>query len=375
MVFCFFLNLDFEEVFFLISNEKQLKITKKSGALVVNDKTNHSVNLKNIKKYFGDDFFLNRYYNQNYDKKFANRKTMDKNFSYESIIESYFNIEKYYDKKRIQKKNIQFVGNALREFSKELGKVFYIREQRLVSEEFDRFDESILKDEIKELPKKFKLLLDRNSSEYSSKSNELDSSYPIRLFNNKEAITSKDEFNQKIELMTEKFQKLNKFDLSRAQDLRNLEFKEEFAKALKIYFDDFDEKYQIYENFVNQLELFTDIINDKLDFKKIEISREEGIFIEDDVKGKKLSLSQLSSGEKQEIILFYKLIFETPENTLLLIDEPEISLHIAWQKKFMDDLYKIIKFKNLNVIVATHSPQIINHRWENQIDLGELYEQ
>lgn len=372
----FFLNLDFEEVFFLISNEKQLKITKKSGALVVNDKTNCSVNFKNIKKYFGDDFFLNRYYNQNYDKKFANRKTMDKDFSYESFIESYFNIAKKYDKKRIQKNNIMFVGNALREFSKELGKVFYIREQRLVSEEFDRFDESILKDEIKELPKKFRLLLDRNSSEYSSKSNELDSSYPIRLFNNKEAITSKDEFNQKIELMTEKFQKLNKFDLSRAQDLRNLEFKEEFAKALKIYFDDFDEKYQIYENFVNQLELFTDIINDKLDFKKIEISREEGIFIEDnDVKGKKLSLSQLSSGEKQEIILFYKLIFETPENTLLLIDEPEISLHIAWQKKFMDDLYKIIKFKNLNVIVATHSPQIINHRWENQIDLGELYEQ
>ena len=372
----FFLNLDFEEVFFLISNEKQLKITKKSGALVVNDKTNYSVNFKNIKKYFGDDFFLNRYYNQNYDKKFANRKTMDKDFAYESFIESYFNIEKYYDKKRIQKNNIMFVGNALREFSKELGKVFYIREQRLVSEEFDRFDESILKDEIKELPKKFKLLLDRNSSEYSSKSNELDSSYPIRLFNNKEAITSKDEFNQKIELMAEKFQKLNKFDLSRVQDLWNLEFKEEFAKALKIYFDDFDEKYQIYENFVNQLELFTDIINDKLDFKKIEISREEGIFIEDiDVKGKKLSLSQLSSGEKQEIILFYKLIFETPENTLLLIDEPEISLHIAWQKKFMDDLYKIIKFKNLNVIVATHSPQIINHRWENQIDLGELYEQ
>lgn len=372
----FFLNLDFEEVFFLISNEKQLKITKKSDALIVNDKTNYSVNLKNIKKYLGDDFFLNRYYNQNYDKKFSNRKTMDKDFAYESIIERYFNIEKYYDKKHIQKNSIKFVRDALREFSKELGKVFYIREQRLVSEEFDRFDESILKDEIKELPKKFKLLLDRNSSEYSSKSNELDSSYPIRLFNNKEAITSQDEFDQKIGLMTKKFQKLNKFDLSQIQDLRNLEFKEEFAKALKIYFDDFDEKYQIYENFVNQLELFTDIINDKLDFKKIEISREEGIFIEDiDVKGKKLSLSQLSSGEKQEIILFYKLIFETPANTLLLIDEPEISLHIAWQKKFMDDLYKIIKFKNLNVIVATHSPQIINHRWENQIDLGELYGQ
>lgn len=364
----FFLNLDFEEVFFLISGEKQLKITKKAGALVINDKTNYSVNLKNIKKYLGNDSFFNRYYNKNFDKKFEDRKTLDEVFNYVSLI------ERYSKKEVTQKNNIKFVINVLKEFSKELGKVFYIREQRLVSEEFDSFDESRLKDEIKELPKKFKLLLDRNSSEYSSKSNELDSSYPIRLFNNKEAITSKYEFNLKIELMTEKFQKLNKFDLSRIQDLSNLEFKEEFSKALKIYFDDFDEKYQIYENFINQLELFTDIINEKLNFKEIAISREEGIFIQDtDFTGKQISLSQLSSGEKQEIILFYKLIFETPENTLLLIDEPEISLHIAWQKKFMDDLYKIIKFKKLNVIVATHSPQIINNHWENQIDLGELY--
>lgn len=366
----FFLNLDFEEVIFLISGEKQLKITKKAGALVINDKTDYSVNLKNIEKYLGNDSFFNRYYNKNFVKKFEDRKTLDEVFNYVSLI------ERYSKKEVTQKNNIRFVINVLKEFSKELGKVFYIREQRLVSEEFDRFDESRLKDEIKELPKKFKILLEENSSEYSSKSNELDSSYPIRLFNNKEAITSKDEFNQKIELMTKKFQKLNKFDLSRIQDLSNLEFKEEFSKALKIYFDDFDEKYQIYENFINQLELFTGIINDKLNFKEIAISREEGIYIKDkDIKGKQISLSQLSSGEKQEIILFYKLIFETPENTLLLIDEPEISLHIAWQKKFMDDLYEIIKFKKLNVIVATHSPQIINNRWENQIDLGELYGQ
>lgn len=78
--------------------------------------------------------------------------------------------------------------------------------------------------------------MDENSSKYSSKSNELDSSYPIRLFNNKEAISSQEEFNQKIGLMTKKFQKLNKFDLSQIQDLRNLEFKEEFAKSIKNIF-------------------------------------------------------------------------------------------------------------------------------------------
>lgn len=372
----FFLNLDFEEVIFSISNEKELKIKKRAGKLLVNDRDDSIIDLKGIKRYLiRHPFFYRIDENKWVNRKTSETITLDKIITDESLLDRYSD-ENFIGSGTSASPINGSVRGDLKEFSKELGKVFYIREQRLVSEEFDRFDESRLKDEIKELPKKFKLLLDENSSKYSSKSNELDSSYPIRLFNNKEAISSQEEFNQKIGLMTKKFQKLHKFDLSRIQDLSNLEFKEEFAKALKIYFDDFDEKYQIYENFINQLELFTDIINNKLHFKEIEISREKGISIKDtDFEGKQISLSQLSSGEKQEIILFYKLIFETPENTLLLIDEPEISLHIAWQKKFMDDLYKIIKFKKLNVIVATHSPQIINNHWENQIDLGELYGQ
>jgi ABC-type ATPase involved in cell division len=44
-----------------------------------------------------------------------------------------------------------------------------------------------------------------------------------------------------------------------------------------------------------------------------------------------------------------------------------------WQKKFMDDLLRIIDYKGFNVIVATHSPQIINNHWDRQVDLGELY--
>ena len=324
----YFLNLDFEEIIFSIHDMKELKIARRSGKLVINDKTDSFIDLKGIERYLTRQPFYSRI-----DKyKWLNRRTsevitLDKIIADESLLDN-FSEENFIENGNPNSPISALVRMDLRMFSKELGKVFYIREQRLVSEEFDRFEESRLKDEIKELPKKFKILLNRNSSEYSSKSNELDSSYPIRLFNNKEAITSKDEFNQKIELMTKK------------------------------------------------LELFTDIINEKLNFKEIAISREEGIFIKDtDYKGKQISLSQLSSGEKQEIILFYKLIFETPDNTLLLIDEPEISLHIAWQKKFMDDLYKIIKFKKLNVIVATHSPQIINNHWENQIDLGELYGQ
>ena len=51
------------------------------------------------------------------------------------------------------------------------------------------------------------------------------------------------------------------------------------------------------------------------------ISKKSGISIVDE-NGKKLKLTQLSSGEIQEIVLFYDLIFKTKEKVLLLIDEP-----------------------------------------------------
>ena len=130
----------------------------------------------------------------------------------------------------------------------------------------------------------------------------------------------------------------------------------------------------MYEDLINKLDMYTEIINSRLKFKNIKISRNDGITIVDSENEEKtIPLNKLSSGEKQEIVLFYELIFESGDNGLLLIDEPEISLHIAWQKMFMDDLLRIVKYKGINVIVATHSPQIINNHWERQIDLGEIY--
>jgi AAA15 family ATPase/GTPase len=72
----------------------------------------------------------------------------------------------------------------------------------------------------------------------------------------------------------------------------------------------------------------------------------------------RIELEQLSSGEKNDFIMFYRLIFECENNTVL-IDEPEISLHIEWQENYLNMLNKICKINNLQAIVATHSPYII----------------
>lgn len=69
----------------------------------------------------------------------------------------------------------------------------------------------------------------------------------------------------------------------------------------------------------------------------------------------------LSSGEQHELVLFFDLIFGQSEGRLILIDEPEISLHIAWQKRFIPDIKRIIALSPMDVVISTHSPQLISH--------------
>lgn len=84
--------------------------------------------------------------------------------------------------------------------------------------------------------------------------------------------------------------------------------------------------------------------------------------------GHVVGINQLSDGEKQLYGCIIRLIIENPEDAIILIDEPEIALHPAWQRKIMQ-IYSRIG-KNNQFIVATHSPQIIaNTPYQNLIIL------
>ena len=73
-----------------------------------------------------------------------------------------------------------------------------------------------------------------------------------------------------------------------------------------------------------------------------------------------LPLNFLSSGEKNDFVMFFDLIFQSSNKGLFLVDEPEISLHIEWQETYLDYLCKICKLNDCLAIVATHSPNILN---------------
>ena len=82
-------------------------------------------------------------------------------------------------------------------------------------------------------------------------------------------------------------------------------------------------------------------------------------------KGERIISPQfLSSGEQHELVLFYELLFNVSSNSLILIDEPELSLHVFWQEQFLNDLIEISKFRGFDILIATHSPDIINDKWE-----------
>lgn len=53
----------------------------------------------------------------------------------------------------------------------------------------------------------------------------------------------------------------------------------------------------------------------------------------------------------------------------MLIDEPELSLHVGWQVEFLKDLQEIIELADLDILMATHSPDIIQDRWDLTVEL------
>lgn len=71
---------------------------------------------------------------------------------------------------------------------------------------------------------------------------------------------------------------------------------------------------------------------------------------------KPLSIEMLSSGEKQLIILLTEALLQKSQNSVFIADEPELSLHIDWQRKLLSSIRDLNS--NAQIIVATHSPEI-----------------
>ena len=95
-----------------------------------------------------------------------------------------------------------------------------------------------------------------------------------------------------------------------------------------------------------------------IDVKAEDISQDgKNIPIFENSSGDKFDINELSSGEKQLFLRTLAIKMLNPENSVILIDEPELSLHPKWQQRIVDVYRKI--GKNNQIIIATHSPHIL----------------
>jgi len=70
-------------------------------------------------------------------------------------------------------------------------------------------------------------------------------------------------------------------------------------------------------------------------------------------------IEALSTGEKTLLSKVLNLYFKDIKNQIILIDEPELSLHPAWQNRVLKLYENFAKENNCQIIIATHSPHII----------------
>jgi predicted ATP-binding protein involved in virulence len=206
----------------------------------------------------------------------------------------------------------------------------------------------------------------------SKLSQSLDRSFPIRVVKlpKNQYLTIK-EAQTNLLALEEKRKKLSDAALLNKEEINLkelLEFDKTDIKMLTVYIGDVKVKLAEFDNIYSKISILVNIINNHFQYKKFSISQENG-FVFTASNGNIIPLQFLSSGEQHELVLFYELLFKVEPDSLILIDEPELSLHVCWQEQFLTDLKNITQLIGLDAIIATHSPEIINDRWDLTVEL------
>jgi predicted ATP-binding protein involved in virulence len=225
-------------------------------------------------------------------------------------------------------------------------------------------------------------LIQSKLAEYGVTSQSLDRTFPARVMQQQASPEVTDE---------ELRQQINDLEKTRSQLIEvglldkdeNSDFQiqtqsidESTRNILSVYVEDVEKKLGVFKEIASKIDLLRRIINSKFHYshKEISFSKEKGFVFKTlyqqaiDTK-ETLSPTDLSSGEQHELVLLYELLFKVKANSLVLIDEPELSLHVGWQVQFLKDLQDITKLADLDVLMATHSPDIIQDRWDLTVEL------
>jgi predicted ATPase len=150
------------------------------------------------------------------------------------------------------------------------------------------------------------------------------------------------------------------------------ETKQHALTVLSVYAEHLASRAQERKLVGDRLLTFEKLLSDFFAGKEVRIDSAEGMKIFTTNTPIKVTLKEtdLSSGEYHLLYLMVSALVTKQKGTILAIDEPEMSMHIAWQRKLIPALIECASGAEPLFIFATHSPDLASSYSDSMIDLG-----
>lgn len=259
-------------------------------------------------------------------------------------------------------------------------KIHLIEAQRLIkfrsvtARPYHGSEAQAVRDTVMEYSKQLKQKINTTLAEYGRQAQKLDQTFPQRLLHQGGAPADAKQIEgdlEAIEKTQETYRQLGLIEEkpSPIQGLGHLGSDTVKLAAMTVYVTDMKTKLGVLDYLAQRVSLLLGQINEKFTDKRLLIDGEHELAVKTN-HGDTIPVSALSSGEQHQIVLAYDMLFRIEANSLVMIDEPELSLHVNWQERFLSDLESVIGVANFDALIATHSPYIINGRNELVVSLS-----
>lgn len=255
-----------------------------------------------------------------------------------------------------------------------------IRVGRASARTYLRQESTAIRDTVSAYSADLKSRIDQTLAEYGREAQRRDQTYPQRLLQQAsapsgEGLMAQEDIIDSLHTLKRQqagYQALGILD----EQTQNMALNDDqlltdvYRAAMSVYVRDTQAKLRIVDNLAQRVRLLLDLMGEKFSNKALKIDPQTHDLVVESTHGKaqRLSVNALSSGEQHQLVLAYDLLFRTQPNTLVLLDEPELSLHVDWQERFLKDLKAVIDLVGFDALLATHSPYIINGH--NELTVG-----
>ena len=273
------------------------------------------------------------------------------------------------------------------EMFSELFPVLYVTDQRLVVEKQERRATNSRR--FREQRRPSRLAVEAASTDIASQMRQLDGPYaraslmgdrqfPRQLIStmNQSQPVAFDDLQQLIDTVDNRRARLREVGLLEADDVYLPELtpqdlqSEQVKPVISLFLETALKKLDVFTELEAKLSSFKAFLDERFAPKSATLSRQGLRFILP--TGEAIRPSQLSSGEQQMLVLGYEILFRAQPRTLVLVDEPEISLHVKWQATLVDRLKEMGRASDLQFLLATHSPVLLGSHPELERPLDEL---